>query len=85
MPSPSFTVWRPLLRERHRSEAIAGRLVNECGRVSVNANHRPSREVLLTQIKKGLWMRFAKPLGLDQLSSFDSSVFGKQWRKKATP
>jgi hypothetical protein len=27
MPSPSFTVWRPPLCERHRSEAIAGRLV----------------------------------------------------------
>jgi hypothetical protein len=25
-------------------------------------------------------MRFAKPLGPDQLSSFDSSVFGKQRR-----
>ena len=27
MQSPSFTVWRPPLCERHRSEAIAGRLV----------------------------------------------------------
>ena len=27
MPSPSFTVWRPPLCERHKSEAIAGRLV----------------------------------------------------------
>ena len=27
MPSPSFMVWGPPLCERHKSEAIAGRLV----------------------------------------------------------
>jgi hypothetical protein len=39
----------------------------------------------LIQIKKGLWMRFARPPGPDQLSSFDSNVFGRQRRKKAAP
>jgi hypothetical protein len=84
MPSPSFTVWGPPLCERHRSEAIAGRLVT-------SAAAYPSVSIIGPLVKcfdpdqEILRMRFAKPLGPDQLSSFDSSVFGKQWRKKATP
>lgn len=84
MPSPSFMVWGPPLCERHKSEAIAGRLVT-------SAAAYPSMSIISPLVKcfdpdqERTLDALAKPLGPDQLSSFDSSVFGKQWRKKATP
>ena len=64
MPSPSFTVWRPPLCERYRSEAIAGLLVT-------SAAADPSVSIIGPLVEcfdpdqEGLWMRFAKPLGPD--------------------